>query len=176
MSISVETGRYEQEASFRGSLLTTSISPSFMEGRSYRAYKEFTANTVLRFVAARPFMLTLQTLWTDTGSAKATVWAGGTAGGTFVALPTVFARNGTVSPVPAPDVVITQGGTVTGGTEREVLRVTAGGGLLTAAAGAGGQLGSARKLPAGTYFISIVVSGTTSGIYSLEYDELSPAL
>lgn len=170
MPISLETGRYEQEAAFRGSLLTTGITPSFIQGRSYRAYKEFTANTVLRFTATKPFMLTLQSLWVDTGAARATVSVGGTAGGTYTALPTVFARNGTVQPVPAPDVLITQGGTITGGTEREVLRVAAGNAAV--ASGSGGQIGTVRLLPAGSYYISIVVTGATSGVYGVEYDEL----
>jgi hypothetical protein len=165
MSLSAQTGRYETEASFQGARLILPATSGFFKGRAFRAYREFTGAAVIRLVATKPFMLTSQRLYVDTGQAKATITVGGTAGGTFVALPTVFNKNGVVA-APTPDVVITQNGTATGGTEREVLRVNAGGGL-----GAVADLSSIRYLPAGTYYINITVTGSTSGVYSIEYEE-----
>lgn len=154
-------------AGFEGAQLTQELTQGFFKGRTYRAYKEFTANTVLKLVATKPFLLTSQALYVDAGQARALITVGSTEGGTFTTLPTKFAKNGTVASPPAPTTTISQGGTATGGTEREVLRVNAGGG-----AQALNSLGGIRKLPAGTYYISITVTGTTSGIYSIEYEEL----
>lgn len=171
MEFDVLTGRAQSQAMFDGAQLVSGQSRGFFLGKTYRMYKEFTANTVLRVVATKPFILTAQSLYVDTGAARAMVVAGGTAGGTFTALPTVFGKNGNVPST--PDIVITQGGTVTGGTEREVLRSAAGSGSLLGGSPSGSVsgAGSMRMLPAGTYFISIVVTGSTSGLYSIEYEE-----
>lgn len=166
MGFSPATGQYESSASFRGASLTLDATPGLFRGRCYRAYKEFTGATVLRLVASTPFMLTAQVLFVDTGQARCVVSTGGTPGGTFTTLPTVFNKNGVVV-APAPSAVLTQGGTVSAGTEREVLRVNAGGGQ-----GAITSLAGVRYLPAGTYYISISVTGSTSGMYSIEYEEL----
>lgn len=167
MTISASTGQFESPASFRGNTLTLDLSPGFFKGRAFRAYKEFTANTVLKVVATKPFLLTAQTLYVDAGAAKAVVTVGATLGGSYVALPTVFGKNGVVTGAPTPDIVITQNGTATGGTERDVIRVS-----TVQTISQSGQLASPRYLPAGTYSITITVTGSTSGIYAIEYEEL----
>lgn len=137
--------------------------------RAFRAYREFTANTTLRFVAAKPFLLTAQALWTGQGISRAVVSTGGTETGTWTVLPTKFGINLLDGAVPG-NTVISFGGTHAGGAEREVLRSdssTAGGGQ-----GNLNQILRERLLPAGTYYITITVTGTTQGMYSLEWTEL----
>ena len=168
MTYDASTGRQDAEATFRGSSLTLVESPGLFQARTYRAYREFTGATVLKFTATKPFMLTAQKLYVDTGAARAEILVGSTPTGTLAALPTKFGKNGVYSPQPTPDVVIeVLTGTIAGGTSREVMRVNSGGG-----AGAVVDLSGYRVLPAGTYWISISVTGSTSGVYSIEYEEL----
>lgn len=168
MSYDATTGRQDAAATFRGSSLTLGETPGLFQARAYRAYREFTAAVILRLVAPGPFMLTSQRLYVDTGAAKATITVGSTPTGTFAALPTKFGKNGVYSPQPTPGITLdVLTGTIAGGTEREVLRVNSGGG-----AGAVIDLAGVRVLPAGTYWISITVTGSSSGVYSIEYEEL----
>ena len=142
------------------------MADGLFDGRQYRVYREFTAATVIKFVATKAFILTGQSLYVDAGQARVAVSIGGTEGGAFVSAPTLFGKNGTnVKPSGA---ILTVGGTITGGTEREVLRVNAGGG-----AGAVAELLGQRVLPAGTYYMSITVTGSTSGVYSFEFENVS---
>jgi hypothetical protein len=139
------------------------MADGLFDGRQYRVYREFTASTVLKFVATKPFILTGQNLYVDAGAARVAVSIGGTEGGTFTTFGTLFGKNGTnVKPSGA---TVAAGGTITGGQEREVLRVNAGAGQ-----GAVTSLLGDRVLPAGTYYMSITVTGTTSGVYSFEFE------
>lgn len=160
-------GRGTSVRGYNGAALHQELTLGFFTGRTYRAFKEFTANTQMRFVATKPFMLTSQELYVDAGSAKATITVASTPGGVWTALPTKFPKNGVVSPQPTPDVVLEEGGTITGGSTREVIRVNSGAG-----AGAEHTLIGVRMLPAGTYYIKLEVTGTTAGIYAIEYEEL----
>ncbi|WYW04059.1 hypothetical protein BotAed_00001 [Pseudomonas phage vB_PpuP-BotAed] len=153
--------------SFDGALAVTDLSRSFLLGKAYRAYKAFTANTQLRFVATKPFLLTFQSLYCDAGQATAVITAGSTNGGSWTVLPTKFPVNGVFLPAPTPTVAVEEGGTITGGTERERLRAASGAGV-----GIVNTVVSPRLLPAGTYSIALTVTGTTAAIYTLEYTEL----
>lgn len=134
-------------------------------GRQFRFYREFTAATVLKLVFTKPFILTDQRLYVDAGQAKVTVSVGGTEGGTFTGFTGVFGKNGiNVKPSGATAFA---GGTITGSTEREVIRVNAGAG-----SGFSADTANARVLPAGTYYMSVTVTGTTSGVYSFEFETL----
>jgi hypothetical protein len=168
MAVQTDTkGKPTTQRGYNGAALTQELTLGFFQGHCYRAFKEFTTNTQMRFVATKPFLLTTQELYVDAGAAKATITVGSTAGGTWTALASKFTRNGVASPQPTPDVVVTEGGTISGGTVRDVIRVNAGGG-----AGASHESPSIRLLPAGTYYIAIVVTGSTSGVYAIEYEEL----
>jgi len=137
--------------------------------RCFRAYLEFSANTVIQFVATKPFLLTTQKLWTGQGAARVVVSTGGTPSGTFLPLATKFCTN-TKDGLAVGTTTLSSGGTVTTGTEREVLRAdsgTAGGGTGSTDAQSG-----ERVLAAGTYFMSVTVTGTTQGMYTLEWEEL----
>lgn len=151
------------------SLLVHAQTAGFHEKRQFRAYREFTANTVIKMVFSKPFYLTFQSLWTGQGAARAVVSTGGTENGTFTVIPTKFCKYLLDGPV-AGQTVVSAGGTVTIGSEREVLRAdsgSAGGGT-----GSTNVMGNERALPAGTYYVTITVTGTTSGMYSIEWEEL----
>lgn len=162
----------EMGMSWRGNQLVSLLTRGFYEKKQFRAYKEFTANTVVKAVFAKPFYLTSQVLYCDAGAAKVTVSTGGTEGGVFVDMPTKFCKY-LIEGAVTGSTTITTGGTVTIGNEREVMRVACGtgGNAQTAAT----SLTSIRALPAGTYYITITVTGTTSGIYSLEWEEIEPS-
>jgi hypothetical protein len=170
MTHSAETLRQDSAQTFRGSALILDATPNLFKARAYRAYREFTTTTILRLVATTPFLLTVQKLYVDTGAAKATITVGSTPTGTFAALPTKFSKNGVLTPQPtATTTVDVLTGTIAGGTEREVIRVNSGAG-----AGAASELVGVRYLPANTYWINIVVTGSTSGVYAIEYEEVDP--
>ncbi len=168
--IEVSGSGSSSERSFRGALATApDMGLGLWSQKRFRAYKEFAANTVLKFVATKAFVLTSQRLWTGQGAARCVISTGGTEGGTFTDLPSKFCLN-TRDGVANGFTTITQGGTVTIGTEREVLRADSG----TAGGGSGNAdlLSSPRVLAAGTYYMTITVTGTTSGMYALEWEEL----
>lgn len=152
-----------------GVLLTDSVSPGLWAGNTFRVYKEFAANTVVRFIADTPFALDAQSLIVLEGEARLEIVTGGTPGGSWTPIPTHFNKKLIGTPV-APTFVIEFGGTHTGGNEREV---------LLAKGGVGGNASSSeslsqgkRLLPAGTYYMRIIVSGTTRGMHAIEYDKL----
>ena len=157
---------------WRGAMLVQMQSMGFWRGKQFRAYREFSlagAGTLtLRFVCAKDFLLTSQSLYVDDGAARLVVSTGGTPAGSWVAVPTVNAmfRIG-IDPVTSN--ILTSGGSVTGGTEREVLRSDSGGG---AGIGFDNRISGVRGLPAGTYYFTITATGTTTGMYSFEYEEL----
>jgi hypothetical protein len=168
-SLGHSTNKPESLRSLRGELLRSDSSGGLEDKRRFRMYKTFAADFVLKLVFTKPFYLDYQRLWTGQGACVLTISTGGTEGGTFVDLPTKFPLNvadGAVTSYTAA----TQNGTQSGGTEREVLMCdsgSAGGGT-----GNGDQLGNRRKLPAGTYYFNGVITGTTSGIYAIEWEEL----
>ncbi len=161
------TGSRTSNVGFDGAASSTSLSRAFLAGKAFRLYKAFTANTQIRFVATKPFLLKSQTMYCDAGQATAVITAGSTLGGSWAALPTKFPVNGVVSPEPTPTVTVEEGGTITGGTERERLRAASGAGV-----GIVNSVVTPRLLPAGTYSIALTVTGTTAAIYSIEYEEL----
>ncbi|WYW03151.1 hypothetical protein Laguja5_00001 [Pseudomonas phage vB_PpuP-Laguja-5] len=167
MTFNDRNGGATTNVGFDGGNSVTQLTSSFLKGKCYRAFKEFTANTQLRFVATKPFLLTSQSLYLDAGACRGVITVGSTPGGTFTALPTKFAVNGVISPAPTPDVVVSEGGTIAGGTVREVLRTASGAGV-----GINSSVSTPRLLPAGTYYIQLTITGTTSGIYAIEWTEL----
>ena len=145
------------------------VAPGLWEGHAFRAYTEFNANTVVRFVADTPFALDAQSLLALEGEARVVIVTGGTPGGSFTAVPTHFNKKLIGTPI-APTFTVGIGGTHTGGNEREVLMVKAGTGGQAVAVQTLSQ--GKRLLPAGTYYMRITVTGTTRGMYALEYDQL----
>lgn len=159
--------KFESFRTFRGAQMRTDMTMGLVNKRKFRCYREFTGATVLRFTAARDFLLTAQDLQLDAGQAKVQIMTGGTPGGVFTDIPTKFCMN-TIGGDVAGFSAVAAGGTFTGGTEREVIRANAGAGQ---GAGRPSPAG-ARLLGAGTFYMVITVTGTTSGVYSFEFEEL----
>lgn len=134
-------------------------------GRTFRAYREFSGNTVMRLVATKKFRLSKQSLYLTGGRIRVVVSVGGTPGGTWTPINTIFSTN-VIRNRPL-GMTADVGGTITGGTEREVLLANA-----DKEAGEPSLLEGARILPAGTYYFTLTVTGTTSGIYAFEGEEL----
>lgn len=160
----------EALTSFRGSLMTsTDESKALWDKKRWRFYHEFNADVTLKFTSTKDFILQFQQLTTFSGSCRAVIKTGGTEGGSFdTPVTTIFNKN-TIGGEPASPFTVLSGGTQTGGTEREVLRSDSGTG------GGVASLGTAvgwRLLPAGTFYIFLDTSGTPSGQYNLEVEEL----
>lgn len=167
MSYITWNNKLESARTFRGAQLRADFTMGLVGKRKFRVYREFTGATVLRFTAGRDFLLTTQDLQLDAGQARVAIMVGGTPGGTFTDIPTKFCMN-TIGGDSAGFSTVAAGGTFTGGTERDVMRANAGGG-----AGAGRPSSAGiRMLGAGTFYMVITVTGTTSGIYSFEFEEL----
>ena len=159
----------ESVRSFRGAAFTSDQNMGFWQGKQFRMYKVFNANTQLRFVCAKDFLLTAQTLYVDNGEATLTVKTGATPSGVWTPLASIIAKN-RIGMNPVPVNIVEGGGTFTGGTEREVIRADSGNG---AGVGFENRLPpGGRGLPAGTYYFDIVITGITAGIYNFEWEEL----
>lgn len=153
---------------------------SFFEGREFRTFLELNiaagATQVVRFTATKNFILHEQTLSIDSGSLRMSAVAGdGTPGGTFnVPLPVIGKNRMTERPAPYYEATSTlaTGGTHTGGTEVEVLRLVAANATAQQSS-VGAAVATERGLPAGTYYIRLqnVGSGAVVGIYSLFWEE-----
>jgi hypothetical protein len=151
----------------------------FFEGREFRTFKEFSIPTatpyIIKFVSPIDFILWQQHLFVDSESVKLSIIIGGTEGGTFSDVLPLIGKNRMSTrktPFYEPVVSITGGGTLTGGTVVEVVRV------LTAGAGGqrttvGASQSDERGLPAGTYYVKLenYTSGTSTGTYSIVWEE-----
>lgn len=153
---------------------------SFFEGREFRTFYEYSiaagATVVFKFVSPVNFILNRQELNIDDGKVRLSVVAtGGTEGGTFsTALPVIGRNRMSERPTPnyASQVTVSTGGTHTGGTEVEVIR------LVTSNATAqqisvGSSVSDERGLPAGTYYVRInnFGSGAATGTYNISWEE-----
>lgn len=151
----------------------------FFEGREFRSFYEFNIasgqTATLRFSCPIDFILFQQALSVDSGGVKLTARAGATPGGTFgVDLPVVGKNRMSSRPTPfyEPQATIATGGTATGGTVVEVVRLVAAGATAQEAT-VGGQFADERGLPGGSYYIQIqsIGNGAATGVYSLFWEE-----
>lgn len=157
--------------SFRGALLVQLQSVGLWEGRQFRQYFPFAANAQIRFNAARPFILSDQSLYANEGSVQVQILTGSTPAGTWTNTATQQAKN-RYSPkalLYTQQCFMQSGGTFTGGTERELIRANAGVGQGNASRTVDSNV---RVLPAGIYYFNITITGTTTGLYSFEWEEL----
>lgn len=149
-----------------GVLLVDIVSPGLWAGRSFRVYHEFTTTSVIRFEAVADFALDSQLLNLTEGAVRLEIVTGGTEGGVFTAIPGHFNKNLLGTPA-TPTFIIGVGGTHTGGTEREVLNASS---LKDSSVSTSSQ--GKRLLPAGIYYMRLTVTGTTAGLWAVEYDVL----
>ena len=151
----------------------------FFEGREFRSFLEFSlaagASQVIRFSSPVDFILFQQSLSVDAGSIRMSAEINGTPAGAFsTALPVVGKNRMDYRPEPyyAAQATIATGGTYSGGTTVEVVRVVA------ASASAhestvGGSIADERGLPAGDYYIRLsnFGNGTSAGVYNIFWEE-----
>lgn len=154
---------------------------SFFEGREFRISWEFDipANTTSRLMFASPidFVLFRQSLYIDKGALKFTAISNATVStmGTPV---NVLGKNRMAerpSPQYASQATVLSGGSYTGGTVVETIRLYSeqqGNSAVTV----GASQDDARGLPAGNYFLMFANLGNTSitGVYDLAWEERQP--
>lgn len=174
----VITGLFKAVRAFRGAVQVVFLGNGFWAGKQYRAYYEFSlaqnATATIRLTASKAFLLQSQELYLDSGAVRAVIYTSpATSPGPWSPLATRFGKYllaGAGSFDSTLDVSTTLGA-ITGGNEREVLRVAAGGGNNQ---GFGRGIFGWRALPANSYYIQLTAtgSGTSSGVYSIEVEEL----
>lgn len=175
------TGLFRSIRGFSGAMQVVWLTDGFWRKRSYRAYREFTIPAGqaqwLRLTAPTPFMLQHQTLYVESGSVRAVIYTAPVLTNTvWESVSTIFGRQllgGTSLHQSTIDRLTS--GTITGGSEREALRASAGGGPGNTRNPTGTALGGWRLLPAGTYYVMLTAAsgdGEGRGIYSIEAEEL----
>lgn len=162
--------------SFRGAAFVQFMSKGFWQGRQFRAYREFTLtanqSVTLRFTATKPFILSHQQVYLVAGDVRVVVRAGATPAGTWTPITTINPKF-RIGMEPVSTVAIATGGTVTGGSEREVILAAAGTGGAIKTAGSFGEDQSYRGLPATTFYQTITAGPDgAQGMYLLEWEDL----
>lgn len=155
----------------------------FFQGWQFRAYSELSiavgASVSFRFISPVDFILRAQRMDLDGGGLRAAVFIGAiTPAGVWTPVPVVgrnrMSNKFRPEPFYVPQVTIETGGTFTGGTEVEVIRVRAASQSVSAAT-VGASSDDERGLPAGTYYIRMQplagVNDTSTGIYTLAWEE-----
>lgn len=151
----------------------------FYESREFRTFKELdipTATTyVVRVVVPLNVILFNLTLVLDQGSCRLSTKAGGTQGGVFAETLPIIRKNN-MSERPSPDylsqVTISAGGTHSGGTTIDVVRVVAVGATAQRTS-VGGQVADERGVGAGTYYFVFenISTGSVTGVFSAFWEE-----
>jgi hypothetical protein len=132
----------------------------FFAGREFRTFREINIaagqSLVLKFVVPINVILEQQGIELDSGSLRITNSVGGTPGGSFAeTLPVLGKNNMSERPTPlyAPQVAVTAGGTIAGATALDIHRVVA----ATATAQqstVGNVVGDERGIAANTYHVT----------------------
>lgn len=157
---------------------------SFFEGREYRTYKELNipplSTYVVKVVVGVDIIIEQFQNDIETGWLRVASVAAGTAGGTFAETLPIFMRNGMALGSnkrynPASLLAITAGGTHTGGTELDVVRlktVTSQGNQSSSSVGA--VNGDERGIGVGTYhfrFQNLHATDPIVGMWHMAWEE-----
>ncbi|BAG70404.1 hypothetical protein RSB1_gp46 [Ralstonia phage RSB1] len=135
-------------------------STDFFLGREFRTYFEIIKAASwttfwLRAEATAPFNLQSQRVTLDVGAARISVWRNATPAGSWTDVP-LFGRNlFPDTPVVTPTFKLQSGGTFSGGTESDLLRIRCGTNQGNQSSSNVGDDIDTRFLPAGTYAIKI---------------------
>lgn len=159
----------------------------FFEGREFRTFKELNiaagATYVVKAVVPINIILFGLDASLDAGSLRIGTYVAGTEGGTFSETLPIFPtnnmsggsdhRNNYSGGVYVAQTVLTAGGTHTGGTELDVLRLkTSGNSTFSSSVGASGQ--DERGVAANTYYFRLLnLSGTdaVTGTFKARWEE-----
>lgn len=149
---------------------------SFFEGREFRTFKEWTTATTQTYVikAIVPLNIVLFSLTSsiEAGTIRIETVVGGTEGGTFSEVLPIFAAN-TMSTRPSPfytnQTVLSAGGSLTGGTVIDVLRIkSADNSNFAGSVGVGAT--DERGVGANTYYFRITLTGAI-GTFKARWEE-----
>lgn len=154
----------------------------FFEGREFRTFYEFSIpsgqSVTLKFACPVDFIMFQQALSVDAGGIRLTAITGATESTPFNTPLPVIGKNRMTSRRQytggyyAAQETISSGGSVTGGTVVEAVRVVAAN-ATSQRATVGGQTSDERGLPAGSYYLKMenLHNGTTTGVYSLFWED-----
>ena len=159
----------------------------FFAGRMFRSYLEQVIpvagpSVQARFTSPVDFILWSQTLTLTQGALRVEIFTGATPGGSWTTLPAIGVNRMAERPQPyyTPLCTVEYGGTFTGGTAVDLLMVRAAG-QNGQASNVGGDGGSERGLPAGTYYIrfstltgGLNVTDAAQMLYALTWEERVP--
>jgi hypothetical protein len=127
----------------------------FFEGREFYTFQEFTIPSLgeiaIRAVTPIDVILFESGLSVENGTVRVELYNGGSAGDTWTSMP-ILPKNGmSTSPTYIPQVEMAYNGAHTGG-QLVDLMIVASAGTQNKQVTAGGQMGSERGFPAGTYY------------------------
>jgi hypothetical protein len=150
---------------------------SFFAGREFRTYKELNiangATYVIKSVVPKNIILLGLQLVIDDGWVRLSTHAGGTEGGTYSeTLPLIRANTMIGTPVITPATVLTAGGTQSGGTELDVIRLKTVNGTGSAIS-VGSISASERGIAPGTYYFKFqnLGTGAIQGMFNARFEE-----
>lgn len=151
--------------------------PSFFAGRQFRTFKELNLATsavyVIKAVVPGNIILYGLELSLVSGEVKLSTVVGGTEGGAFSETLPIFPRN-TMSerptPIYTPTVVLTAGGTHTGGTALDLLWIKTADNSNFAQS-VGGSPGDERGVGANTYYMVLNCVEAATGVFRARWGE-----
>jgi hypothetical protein len=154
--------------------------PSFFAGRQFRTFKELNLTLgqqyVVKAVVPGDIILYGLELALVSGEVKLSTVVGGTEGGTFSETVPIFPRN-TMSerptPIYTPTVVLTAGGTHTGGTVLDLLWIKTADNSNFAET-VGGNPGDERGVGANTYYMRLNAVSAATGVFRARWGERYP--
>lgn len=158
---------------------------SFFEGREFSLSDELnipsSGSRIYKIVSPHDFVIWANNLHIESGHARMSLVYGGTEGGTFTPL-TLHSTNGmslgtnrrrTSQAVGyAAQITVAAGGTLTGGTERDILRLKAGN--VTVQATSVTDEFSERGFAAGTYYLRLTnlsITDPITGVLFIRWEE-----
>ena len=160
-----------------GSAIIEQGSAGFWDGKQFRAFLDFTLlnaqTAVIKFVSPIDFVIRTQGFFIVEGECLFEAVLGGVEGGSFsVDVPTFGKNRSSKRPIPNYERQITlkTGGTITGGSVSEVVRIKTSDNSHQAVT-VGNENSNIRFLPAGTYYLRFTATGTVRGVYTLEWEE-----
>lgn len=152
----------------------------FWAGREFRTFKELniagSALYVIKAVVPINIILFSLDVEIEAGQLRLGTYLAGTEGGSFSeTLPRFVTNNMTEKPLPpyAPQVLLTAGGTHTGGTELDVIRIKAAG-VTVQAQSVGNAPQDERGVAAGTYYfrlLNLSAVDTITGTFKARWEE-----
>lgn len=151
--------------------------PAFFQGKEFRTFRriDIPTSTPLVIRAVVPINVILQGLGVSIVSNRLLLETvvGGTPGGVFSENLPIFNRNNmSGTPVYAPQVTLTAGGSHSGGTVLDVIDLLTGSGGNAQTQTVGVSAGDDRGIAPGTYYFRLTATGgNVAGVFSARWEE-----